>query len=148
MSSTCHLHHVQMTSKCHPHIIRTCLSCPISCSTTPGVMHMSSTGMHPNVVHCHLHHVWMTSKCHLHIIRTCLSCPISCSTTPGVMHISSTGIHVIRTLSAGMHVIRSCHPHLPEVPNFICISGTTSGTTVTSKTTSFGTIGIHGDSWE
>ena len=94
------------------------------------------------------HHVWMTSKCRLHIVRTCLSCPISCSTTPGVMHMSSTGMHVISTLSAGMYIICRCHLHLPEVPNFIRISGTTSGTTVTSKTTNFGkgnTIGIHGD---
>ena len=125
---------------CHPHIVHT------SSAPCADDIQMSSA-------HCP-YHVWMTSKCHPHVVCTCLSCPISCSTTPGVMHMSSTGMHAICTLSAGMYIIRRCHPHLPEVPNFIHISGTTSGTTVTSKTTSFGTrntIGIHrdhGDSWE
>ena len=88
------------TSACHPHIIhtsKTCLSCLISCSTTPSDMHLSSA--------YHLHVVRMTLACHLHIIcisKTYLSCLTSCSTTPGDMHTSSTH-----------------HPHLPELPNFM-----------------------------
>ena len=62
----------------------TCLSCPISWSTTPGVICTSSTH-HPqtHVVctssahHLHTHVIRMPSACHPH---TSLSCPISCST--------------------------------------------------------------------
>ena len=44
----------------------TCLSCPISCSTTPGVTRTSSA-------HCP-HVIRMSSVCHLHIICTSSAC--------------------------------------------------------------------------
>ena len=81
--------------------------------------------------------------CHRHIILT-----LSVSCVDDIQMSSSAGMHVICTSSAGMHIIHRCHLHLPELSNFIHISGTTSGTTVTSKISIFGTgntIGIHGD---
>ena len=48
MSSACHLHVIctHMSSACHPHHLHTSLSCPISCSTTPGIICMSSADTH------------------------------------------------------------------------------------------------------
>ena len=93
-----------MSSGCHLH---TCLSCPISCSTIPCVIHMSSA-RHPqthmsstccphiirmsSACHLHTHVIHMPSACHLH---TFLSCPISCSTTSGIICMSSADTHVI-----------------------------------------------------
>ena len=52
----------------HPH---TCLSCPISCNTTPDVICTLSADTH--VIHtssaCHLH-TQMSSACRLHVIHT------------------------------------------------------------------------------
>ena len=89
---------IQTSSTCHPD---TCLSCPISWSTTPGVIHMSSAH-HPQthmLSACHLHVICthMSSTCHPH---TSLSCPISCSTMPGVICTSSADTHIIRMSSA------------------------------------------------
>ena len=82
----------------------TCLSFPISWSTTPGVIRMSSAH-HPqtHVVcmlsahHLHTHVIHMPSACHPH---TSLICPISCSTMPGVIYMSSADTHVICMSSA------------------------------------------------
>ena len=51
----------------------TCLSCPISCSTTPGVTRTSSA----DVVHAHLPRtssVYVVHACHLHIVSTSFVC--------------------------------------------------------------------------
>ena len=100
---------VQTSSARH---LDTCLSCPISCSTTPGVIrtssahrlqtHMSSTrSLHivhtSSACHLHTHVIHMSSAYHPH---TSLSCPISCSTTPGVICTSSADTHVIYMSSA------------------------------------------------
>ena len=88
--------HQQMTyviwmSSAHcPH---TCLSFLISCSTTPGVICMSSTH-HLHVVcrhTCHLHIIHMSSAHHLHII--CMSSAHTCH------------LHVICTSSADTYII-------------------------------------------
>ena len=58
----------------HPH---TSLSCPILCSTTPGVMR--------TVIHRHAHHphvIYISSACHPHIISRCTHHPhITCRST-------------------------------------------------------------------
>ena len=100
------------------HCLDTCLSCPISCSTTPGVICTSSADtyvIHMSSTH-RLHIICMLSACHLHthVIRmpsachpyTSLSCPISCSTTPGVICMSSADTHVICMSSA--HHLQIC----------------------------------------
>ena len=89
---------VRTSSACHPD---TCQSCPISWSTTPGVIRMSSAH-HPQtrmLSACHLHIIYthMSSACHPH---TSLSCPISCSTMPGIICMSSADTHVICMSSA------------------------------------------------
>ena len=67
-----------------------CLSCRISCSTTPGMTCTSSTHCpHAHVIcmlsapACHLHVIW-TCHLHLHVIHTCTCHPhIICSTPHG-----------------------------------------------------------------
>ena len=81
------------------HHLHTCLSCPISCSTTPGVICMSSAHhpqTHMSPAHCpHIVHRWV---CHLHVV---------CTSSSGgyVICMSSAGMYVIHTSSAGTYVI-------------------------------------------
>ena len=109
---------------------------------------------------CHLHIIHMSSAPCADDIQMSSAHHLHLPELPNFMqYYTWFHAHVIRRhdviymLSAGMHVICRYHLHLHELPNFIHISGTTSGTTVTSKTTIFGTentIGIHrdhGDSW-
>ena len=91
-------HRWMTLSTCH---LDTCLSCPISWSTTPGVIRTSSahhTQTHMLSARCpHIICTHMSSACHPH---TSLSCPISCSTIPGVICTSSADTHVIHMSSA------------------------------------------------
>ena len=109
----------------HPH---TYLSCPISCSTTPGVMCMSST--------CHLHIILISSACYPHIISRCAHHPhIICRSThhfqqslwtPIVFSVSKILIidvtvvpdvvpDVVLLKIYCLHIIPSC-PHGPRGP--------------------------------
>ena len=138
---------IQMSSAGRPD---TCLSCPISCSTTPGVICMSSA-CHQHIIcrhTCHPHVVHISSACclHTHVIcmpstyqpHTSLSCPISCSTTPGVIctssadthviHMSSTGVYIIHTLSAGTYVIHTSSAELIMVSVDLNYLSTVRGT--------------------
>ena len=56
-----------------------CLSCPISCSTTPGVMCMSSA-------------------CHQHMLSACGHCLHA-----DVVHMQTSSTHVIRTCTSSTH---------------------------------------------
>ena len=58
--SSAHTYVIPMSSACHPH---TSLSCQISCSTTPGVICMSSADIMSSA--CHLHIICMSSAHHL-----------------------------------------------------------------------------------
>ena len=86
--SSVHTYVIRMSSACHLH---TSLSCPISCSTTPGVICMSSADTHI---------ICMSSTHHVHVICT-----------------SSADVYIC-TSSADAHVI-SNSPHGPQL-YFLC----------------------------
>ena len=123
-----------MSSAHHPH---TCLSCPISCSTMPDVICMSSAHTHVicmSSTHCL--HVICTHICHPHVI--CISSThfpefpnfmqyytwchphVICRHTshPHVIRTSSADAYIICTSSADAHVI-SNSPHGPQL-YFLC----------------------------
>ena len=115
---------IRMSSTCHLH---TCLSCPISCSTTPGVIHTLSADTHiicMSSAHCL--HVVCTHICHPHVI--CMSS----AHLPELLNFMQyyTWCHphficrhthhlqVVCTSSADAHII-SNNPHGPELC-FLC----------------------------
>ena len=73
-----------------------CLSCPISCSTTPSIMCTSSAhAIHP--------HVLRTCHPHLHIVRTCtLSAPV-CHPHLHVIHMHTCHPRIICSTPHGQH---------------------------------------------
>ena len=75
MSSTHHPHHVQMTSKCHLHVICT-LSAFVWVAQFHAVLHLVSCTCHPQACMSSAHclQACMSSA---DVICTCLSCPIS-----------------------------------------------------------------------
>ena len=95
----------------HPH---TCLSCPISCSTTPGVICMSSADTYV---------ICMSSTCHLHVICTHICHPhVVCMSSahfpelPNFMqYYTWCHLHVICRHTHHLHVIctsSACHLHI------------------------------------
>ena len=105
--------HQQMTyviwtsSACRLH---TRLSCPISCSTTPGVICMLSTH-HPHVIRMFV----CRHTCHLHII--CMSSAHTCH--PHAIFMSSAHFPELPNFMqyyswCHLHIIcrHTCHPHV------------------------------------
>ena len=115
MTSTCHPHvicmssahhlHLRMLSACHPH---TCLSCPISCSTTPGVMHLLSADTH---IICtsspHVDDICMSSA-HTHVI--CTSSTHLPELPNFMQYYTSCHAHVICRYAHCPHVIHTSSP--------------------------------------
>ena len=125
--------HRQMTyviwTSCARHL-DTCLSCPISWSTTPGVILMSSAH-HPQTHMLSAHHLHvicthMSSTCHLHVICTLPWV----AQFPAVLCLVSSACHLQTHMSSACHLHIICryihHLHSPHGPHCISCAKDTS----------------------
>ena len=95
---------IWMLSTRHLH---TCLSCPISCSTTPGVIRTSST-RHPHIVcrhTCHLHIICTLSAYHLHTHVICMSSTHFPELPNFMQYYTWCHLHIIYRHTCHLHVI-------------------------------------------